>query len=81
MVFNFADKNDRAKLEKRLSAQYDTAQAAEDLDSLLRLNALIEKCWLKDDEQGLLDPPLKNALVACYLDWLKENPQDPLISF
>lgn len=52
------NKKKRHELEKKLSDDYDKAFAKGDMQEVLRINAMIEKCWLIDDAQGVNDPML-----------------------
>lgn len=65
MSFNFDDPLDRSKLEAQLSAKHDQALKAQDWGEVLRLNALIEKCWLRDDKNFFyMDPGSKPPFIV-----------------
>jgi hypothetical protein len=66
-MFSFDDTADRSKLEARLSVAHDKALKAGDLDSVLRYNAVIEKIWLKDDQNVFyMDPGCKPPFLINY---------------
>lgn len=72
------NKEKRKKFLEDLESQYTKAFNAKNWREVLRINFLIEKCYIIDDKQGI-DPVMTMIARNIYRDFKEKNPQWRLI--